>query len=325
MNGDMYIPPRWVMFLQRTWKRLDSKEIGLVDVFIICLTASTLMILHYTQQPTLWMLLWRWLFMLPLMFITALLSNNYDKYNEKFTYAYLIITSGLSVDDKIKALKSHLNTISSNWNKYHRQFQIIVEGNQDLGKKMALLSDLITQILTGKITLPQIIYITIHSFYSIIISSNMLQIDGPYDIMINMIFITILRYAGADMRGLADLMNDFFILLKPGKSTLEVEQDLLGLGEKMKDGCYASFILTETEQIPIKEPCPLEGKIIIKDNIMTKVDGSHFTDKEVELIQAKQLSDSLGEAKIKTDEQRVELVKELNAEKTEPVDQQKTE
>ena len=238
LNNNEYITPRIISSLERAWKRISSKEMGFMDVIVICLTAVSLMVLHWTASATIWMLLWRWVFMLPIMFITALISNDYENLNAKFTYAWVIMTSALPFDDKTRALRNHLGLVVGNWNKYKRQFDKIVKAKSG-AQQTALILNVLGQIIKGHITFPQIIYIVFYSFYSIIISSNIFRIPGPYDVMINILFITLLRYWGSDMRGLADLMNDFFIALKPDLNDVDREQEFLRLGEKIKDGCYA--------------------------------------------------------------------------------------
>ena len=160
MKGIQNIPPKWVFVLQTIWKKLNSKEIGIVDAIMICLTIVSLMILHWTEEATLGMLLWRWVFMLPILLLTAMLSQNYDQYNEKFTYAWIIITMNITLAEKERLLKRHLNSITTVWSKYHRQFQKIVEGKEDVSTKGVMFSTLFNDILDGKISATQGIYIT---------------------------------------------------------------------------------------------------------------------------------------------------------------------
>ena len=273
---------RLIVFFGKLYKRLTTKEIGFVDVIIICFTAISLMIINATSAPTIAMLLWRWVFMLPVLCITALISNNYETINEKITYAYVIITSNLEYADKKRALSNHLNLITSSWRKYYRKYEKIVNGNNKFSKKTALLYDLAYEIVNGKVTFPQIIYIMAYSFYSIIVSANIFLIDGPYDIMINIGFITFLRYWGADMKGLADLLGDFLGALDSNKTQLETEQSLIELQNKIKNDSYAAFILTEGEIIE-----PYQG-------IKIKANGTTLSKNEIDLEDAKELSSGLG-------------------------------
>lgn len=315
MNQKLQFENRYILIAIWLWKKFSSKELKFIDVVVICLTTISLMVLHWTTTDNIWLLLWRWALMLPIMYITALVSHNYESYNEQFNYAYEIIMCDLSIEKKYDALKNHIGTITSAWDKYWKEFQAIVNGGTDPIKKTEKVLKLIHRVTKGGITLPKIIYISIYGFYSIIICSNLFQISDPYDIMINFVFITILRYWGSDMKGLFNLLSDFFDVLKPESTNLQREQGFIELGKKIEDGCYAAFILTSNNPLPLS--CPLEGKVKDIDGMKVKVNGSKFTEKEMDLIVTKEISDGLKDASKEMDAKKIELIKEINAENAE--------
>lgn len=289
---------KFIIFMVILWRKLVKREIGFTDVVIIIITILSLTILRLTDIPSIGMLLWRFVFLFPLMCILALINNNHEKYNERFRYMFDIMTSSLPIDDKAKAIKSELKKITSLWGRYNKAYKQIVEGDTSLLTKTTQVWSLGMRIVKGHITVPQGIYIMLSLFYNIVISSNLLQIAKPYDIMINAIFIVILRFWGAEYAGLGELINDFLKALAPDKSDLEKEQAFIELGDKMKDGCYASFILTEKCDV-----------IEVKQGVKTKADGSLMSKEEIDLEDAKELSKSLGEAKAKLNGQIEEATK----------------
>lgn len=246
--------------VHRLVKRLFSKQIGFSDVLVICITAISLMVLHNTAD-TGFLVIWRWVFMLPLLCLTALVSNDYENINNKFTYAWVILMSKLPIDEKYKAIKSQLGLIVDKWVVYNRKFQYIVNGDEKYDKKIRKITDLVFEIIDGRITVPQGIYIMVYSFYTIVISANMWRIDGPYDVMINIAFITILRYWGGDLKGLSSLLFDFMGALEKGRPETEREQMFKEIADKMKDDVYASFILDDAilRETELNKPKPVEA------------------------------------------------------------------
>ena len=312
MNQKLQFENRYILIAIWLWKKFSSKELKFIDVIVICLTTISLMVLHWTTTDNIWLLLWRWALMLPIMYITALVSHNYESYNEQFNYAYEIIMSNLPIEKKYSALKNHIGTITSAWDKYWREFEEIVNGGGSPVKKTEKVLELIHRVTKGGITLPKIIYISIYGFYSIIICSNLLQISDPFDIMINFVFITILRYWGSDMKGLFNLLSDFFAALEPDSTDLQREQAFIEIGRKMEDGCYAAFILTSNNPQPLLNP--LSGKVKDLDGVKVKINGSKFTEKEMDLIITNEISDGLKDATQEMDAKKLELIKEITAE-----------
>lgn len=292
--------------VHKLFRRLFSKQIGFSDVIVICITAISLMVLHNTADSG-WLVIWRWVFMLPLLCLTALISNDYDNINNKFTYAWVILTSKLPIDDKYLALKSQLNLIVDKWVTYNRKFQFIVNGDLSADKKAAAITDLIFEIFNGKITVPQGIYIMVYSFYSIVISANMWRVDGPYDVMINIAFITILRYWGGDLKGLSSLLFDFMGALEKGRPNTEREQMFKDIADKMKDDVYASFILDDAVLKDIK---PMSVPAPAFTQQVKELPKGSVTESSVHLNGLKQMKQDITESLPKIEQEIKELEKQ---------------
>lgn len=183
--------------------------------------------------------------MLPLLFITALMSKDNVNLEGKLNYSWTILNAAISIGDKRRALRNHLRITIKKWLKYYRLFQVIAEGKVEFNRLYYRIKLIINKIIYGEISLSQIIYIIFYCIYTIVISINLLKLPMPFDVIISILFITILRYAGSEYKGIGSLFSEMIHALDYKKNDSEREIAFNELTERIKDDCYVAFLLTE--------------------------------------------------------------------------------
>lgn len=226
------------------FRRLTGKNIGFMDSITIVITLITLIIVGSNKEWSIALIIYRFGIMLPILYIRSLLSNDYSGIEGKLTHVWEISeTNGITVSEKFELIKSHLSASVERWVKYWRMFQAIVNGDTSYKKKWNMTKALLKKIYEGEIGMFQLIWISSYIFYSIVISTNVLEVPRPVDIFINIAFLTILLYASGNIIGLGKFLFDIFGILAPVATEGDIEKRLVELQEKIVRDAHTYYWL----------------------------------------------------------------------------------
>ncbi len=291
-------------------KRAASKKIGYTELLIIIATALSLSLLHIPENVSIGLIIYRFGVMLPILCIRALLSNEHRGVEDKLQYTKSVAISNMPINTKKDIIKRNLEATVSRWVRYWREFQAIVLSDYSVYKKWNRIKALGKKIREGEITLPRLILICMYIFYGIIISTNVLNIPGPWDVIINVVFLALYFYATGDIIGLFQVLLDFFTTISPGASEAEYKARFTILEDKLKDDSYSFYYLNSHSRNA--------------NSNETVIHQGQYIDKEVHLNNLKQLQKGIEATKPDLNHEIARMEVELEQEKaiqkpTEPI------
>lgn len=284
-------------------KRAGSKKIGVTELLIITATALSLSLLHIpkSEDVSIGLIIYRFGIMLPLLCIRALLSNNYAGIEDKMQYVGGVAVSKMPVDTKKDIIRRNLEAMVSRWVRYWREFQTIVLADYSVTKKWEKIKALAKKIREGEITWSRLILICMYIFYGIIISTNVLNIPGPWDVMINVGFLALYFYATGDIIGLFQVLLNFFNAIAPGGTEAEYQTRFAVLEDNIKDNCNSYYYMnSQSSKNTSNGPMVYQGQ---------------FIDKEVHLDNLKELQKGIETTKPTLNHEIAKLEVEIEKEK----------
>lgn len=149
-----------------------------------------------------------------LYIILALFSDDYRGIGEMFDQVWRISQSDIPDDEKLDLIKNFLESAVAEWYHYWLLFQTTANGRKVNEKRIQNIGDMFRRIIKGEISLFQGIWIFTYLVYSILISSGVIAIEGPYDIILSIGFLLIILYASGNIKGITKFLEEVFRALK---------------------------------------------------------------------------------------------------------------
>ena len=157
-------------------------------------------------------------------------------------------TGGLEDDNKMKLIKSYLESAVTEWTKYWRMFQELVNGGDPLKTRGKKFLGAMKEIKEGEVNVLQAIWIYAYLIYTVVFSSGILPISEPVDLIISSGTLLIILFTAGKIKGFNDFMAELFKQLKFEDAT-EIKGKLEVLQQFIIKGAQRYYFL----DIKIKE------------------------------------------------------------------------
>lgn len=119
-------------------------------------------------------------------------------------------TKTLEDEEKMKLIRSYLESAVSEWCKYWRMFQELVNGGDPFKTKWQKFCLQMRQIKEGEINVLQAIWIYAYLAYTVIFSSGILKISEPIDLIISSGALLAILFTAGKIKGFNDFMAEIF-------------------------------------------------------------------------------------------------------------------
>ena len=288
-----------------TFKLIASKKISATDIFsIIITTMAYFLLLSSGDTNEAWavaLLVYR-LGVFPSIFaVKSLLSKSYKPIGYVFQDSWDIVKQpNLTDKEKYTLLKDYLEKKMEHWLKYWIKFKTIVCQDTSWKSKWFQIKELLKEIYRGEINLYQLIWMILYYVYAILIVTNILAIPGPFDLVIALIFLAVIYYATGDLVGLGTILVHIFTLLSGMQTEDDIRGALLEAEKDIKTGAQVYYFYTADKNY-----------IEVQPGVKVKLDGGTMTKEEIDLEDAKEESQALGELIETAKKEKAELNGEI--------------
>jgi len=149
-----------------------------------------------------------------LYIVLALFSDDYRGIGEMFDQVWKINQTSIPDDEKLELIRNFLEAATADWYHYWLLFQTTANGLAPHTKKAQKIGDIFKRITKGEISLFQGLWIFMYLVYSILLSSGVVAIEGPYDIILSIGFLLIILFASGNIKGITKFLEEIFRALK---------------------------------------------------------------------------------------------------------------
>lgn len=232
-----------------TIKLIASKKISAPDIASIIITTMAYFLLlssgDINEGFAIALLVYR-LGVFPSIFaIKSLLSKSYKPMGYVFKDSWDIINQpGLDDEEKVTILRNYLESRMERWLKYWIKFKTIVCKDESWKSKWKHIKELLKEIYRGEINIYQLAWLILYYIYAILIVTNILEIPGPYDLVISLVFLAVIYYATGDLIGLGTILVHIFGLLSGAETEESIKEALIETEKDLKMGAQAYYFYT---------------------------------------------------------------------------------
>jgi len=148
-----------------------------------------------------------------LYFVIGLASDKLNEMKLLFSHSYDIWKTPLNDAEKLNQIKSFVGRVTSQWVKYFRLWEEISQAKPH--SRLGFFIDMPKRIVKGNITVGQFVWIILNFIYTVVATSDIIDVPAPLDFVIMLMIFGIVLFASGSVSGMGETMAVFMKALMP--------------------------------------------------------------------------------------------------------------